>query len=246
VSTDATIIDVIADKFPRFMGDSFAGWRAILQAAFALPVDDAELIERLTKRTKLPTKQVAELYLIAGRRGGKSLVTALIALYLCCYREYPSLVPGETAQFVICSAVKSQARAVKRYFLALMKSRPELAAMVVGETDESVSLSNGIDVVILASNYRTVRSGTVVSAVVDEIAFLKSEDDGASNTDEELIGALLPGMATVENAILVCLSSPHREQGVLYDAYRDHFGNNESEDVLVVQADTRALNPTVK
>jgi len=246
VSGDATILDVIADKFPRFTGDSFAGWRAILAAAFGLPVEDLPLIEKLTARTRLPLRQVAELYLICGRRAGKSLIAALIAVYFTAYRAYPALIPGETAQFVVVSATKGQAKAIKRYYLALLKSRPELAAMVVGETDESVSLSNGIDLVVLAGNYRTVRSGTIVSAIVDEAAFLKSEEDGASNTDEELVGALLPGMATIDDAMLMVLSSPHREQGVLYEAYRDHFGNDESDDVLVVQADTRALNPTVK
>jgi hypothetical protein len=245
-SNEVSILDVIADKFPRFMGESFAGWRAILAAAFGLPVEDMELIEKLTKRTRLPLRQVAELYLVCGRRAGKSLVCALLAVYFTCYRSYPNLIPGETAQFVVVSASKQQAKAVKRYFLGLLRTRPELAAMIVGETDESVSLSNGIDLVVLAGNYRTVRSGTIISSLIDEAAFLRNEEDGSSNTDEELVGALLPGMATIDDAMLMVLSSPYREQGILFDAYREHFGNDASDDVLVVQADTRSLNPTIK
>jgi hypothetical protein len=244
--TQETILDVIRQDFPQFLAESFAGWRAILAAAFGLPIDDMPLIEKLTARTRLPLRQVAELYMVCGRRAGKSLIAALIAVYFTAYRIYPSLVAGETAQFVVVSASKQQAKTIKRYYLGLMRSRPELAAMIQGETDESVSLANGIDLVVLAGNFRTVRGGTVLSAIVDEAAFLRSEEDGAANTDEELIGALLPGMATIPDAMLMVLSSPHREQGVLYEAYRDHFGNDESDDVLVVQADTRTLNPTVQ
>lgn len=244
--TEETILDVIRDDFPQFLAESFAGWRGILAAAFGLPVEDMPLIERLTARTRLPMTQVAELYLVCGRRAGKSLIAALIAVYFTAYRVYPSLVSGETAQFVVVSASKQQAKTIKRYYLGLMRSRPELAAMVKGETEESVSLANGIDLVVLAGNFRTVRGGTILSAIVDEAAFLRSEEDGAANTDEELIGALLPGMATIPDAMLMVLSSPHREQGVLFEAWRDHFGKNESDDVLVVQADTRSLNPTVR
>lgn len=129
--TEETILDVIRDDFPQFLAESFAGWRAILAAAFGLPVEDMPLIERLTARTRLPMKQVAELYLVCGRRAGKSLIAALIAVYFTAYRVYPSLVSGETAQFVVVSASKQQAKTIKRYYLGLMRSRPELAAMVI-------------------------------------------------------------------------------------------------------------------
>jgi hypothetical protein len=50
-------------------------------------------------------------------------------------------------------------------------------------------------------------------------------------------------MATVPGAMLLCASSPYAKRGVLWDAYRRHFGKDGP--VLVWKADTRSMNPTV-
>ena len=45
-----------------------------------------------------PTTQAKEAWLIIGRRGGKSFMMALIAVFLACFRDYrPHLAPGERA-----------------------------------------------------------------------------------------------------------------------------------------------------
>ena len=51
-------------------------------------------------------------------------------------------------------------------------------------------------------------------------------------------------MATVPGALLLCISSPHARRGALWEAYRAHWGQDD-DPVLVWQADTRAMNPTV-
>jgi len=53
----------------------------------------------------------------------------------------------------------------------------------------------------------------------------------------------MPGMATLPDAMLVGISSPYRRAGLLYGKWKRHFGK-DSDDVLVVHAPTRALNPT--
>jgi hypothetical protein len=50
-------------------------------------------------------------------------------------------------------------------------------------------------------------------------------------------------VATIPTAKLLCLSSPYARTGVLYDTYRQHYGKDG--DVLVWQADTRTMNPTI-
>ena len=91
------------------------------------------------------------------------------------------------------------------------------------------------------ASFRTIRGYTVVAAILDELAFWPTDD--AADPDAEIIAALRPAMATVPNAMLLCLSSPYARKGELWRAHRDHFGRDG--DVLVVQAPTRALNPTV-
>ena len=52
-------------------------------------------------------------------------------------------------------------------------------------------------------------------------------------------------MATIPGAMLLCISSPYARRGVLWDVYRRHYGH-EGDPVLVWQADTRSMNPTVE
>ena len=73
-----------------FGGDSWATWRAVLKAAFGLPISKGELetYRALTERQHSPTKAVHELWLLCGRRSGKSIIGAAIAVYLTCVRQY--------------------------------------------------------------------------------------------------------------------------------------------------------------
>ena len=51
-------------------------------------------------------------------------------------------------------------------------------------------------------------------------------------------------MATIPRAMLLCASSPYARRGVLWDAWRRHYGQEESS-VLVWKAPTRTMNPNV-
>src|SRR5262249_8107788 len=63
--------------------------------------------------------------------------------------------------------------------------------------------------------------------------------------DAEIVNAIRPAMATIPGAMLLCASSPYSRRGALYDAWRKHFGK-DGDDVLVWQAPTRTMNPSVR
>src|SRR5271156_5158111 len=90
---------------PWFAGPSWGAWRAVLKAAFALPLDPAEIetVRTLAERNP-PSEPVRELWVIAGRRSGKDSIASLIAAYIAAFRDYrPLLRPGELAH-VLCLA----------------------------------------------------------------------------------------------------------------------------------------------
>jgi hypothetical protein len=88
-----------------------------------------------------------------------------------------------------------------------------------------------------------VRDYAIVAALVDEIAFLPTDDSAVP--DYELINAIGPGMAQFPNAMLLCASSPYAKRGALHDARQRHYGK-DGDPVLVWQAPTRTMNPTVR
>lgn len=116
-----------------------------------------------------------------------------------------------------------------------------LARMMERRTSQEIDLNNRVTIEVHTASFRSVRGYTVLAALCDEIAFWRTDD--SANPDRAILDALRPAMATVPGALLIGLGTPYRRAGALYEAHRDHFG--KAGDVLVVQADTRTMNPTV-
>ena len=230
--------------YPEFLGPSWFAWsRVFLPALFGLPLtgEALELFTTHTGRTQAPSAQAREGWFIVGRRGGKTRITALLAVFLACVKTY-RLSPGERGIVMLPAADRRQARVLKRYIAGLLNQRPEFAAMVLADTAEKISLSDGIDVEIHTSSFKAIRGYTCVAAICDELAFWAT-DEAAANPDVEILNALRPAMATVEGSLLLCLSSPYARRGSLWAAFDRHFGSDG--DVLVINAPTVVMNPTV-
>jgi hypothetical protein len=244
------IISAIDDPMlfaPWFDRDraSWGAWRSFLAALFCLPMSAAELVtyRECTGRTDPPAAPVQESWLICGRRAGKSFTLALIAVYLAAFRDIRSkLAPGERATVMVIAADRKQARVILRYIKGLLTGVPMLARLVERETAESFDLNNGITIEVGTASFRSVRGYSLAAALVDEIAFLRTDEDAAS-PDEEVLTALRPGLATT-GGMLLCASSPYARRGALWDAWRRHYGQND-DPVLAWQAPTRTMNPTV-
>lgn len=227
-----------------FPARSWAAWAVFLHALYGLPMGPSDLAvyQRHTGRQTPPTTPAREGWLICGRRAGKSRVAALVAVYAACFRDYSAvLAPGEVGTLAIIAADRRQARTIMRYIVGFLDAVPMLKAMVTAQTRESITLSNRIVIEVHTASFKAVRGYTLVGVICDEIAFWWDGD--AANPAAEILAGLRPGMATVPGALLLCLTSPYSRRGVVWQAYRQHFG--QDGDVLVWQADTRAMNPTV-
>ncbi|HEV2546260.1 MAG TPA: hypothetical protein VGU20_02895, partial [Stellaceae bacterium] len=241
-----TIIDTITDDALLgrwFEGESWATWRAILRAAEGLPMSDDDLARfRAVAERDPPRKRVRELWVPVGRRGGKDSIASAIATTASLGDYRAMLRPGERATVMCLACDREQARIVYRYIVAYFQENPLLAALVERETDDGLELSNGVEVVVATNSFRAVRGRTIVAAIMDEVAFYRSED--SATPDVETYHAILPAMSTLSSAMLVGISTPYRRAGLLFQKWRDHYGKDDDE-VLVVRGPSRAFNPTL-
>src|SRR2546430_1777313 len=230
-----------------FKGPTWDGWRIFLAALFGLPLTSEQLTlyTKHTGRTTTPTSPLHEAWLCIGRRGGKSFILAVIAVFLACFKDWrPYLGPGEVATIMIIARDRRQARVIKRFITGLLKSIPMLRQVIEGETQETIVLRNSVSIEIHTASFRSTRGYTIVAALLDEIAYWEV-DENSSEPDIEVINAIRPGQATVPGAMLLCASSPHARKGALWSAYSKHFGKDNDE-VLVWQASTRDMNASVR
>jgi hypothetical protein len=248
-----SIVDAMDGVFADyFQGPSWSRWRAILKAAYALPMtgEERDLFYEVAEREP-PTKRVKELWVIGGRRGGKDSIASLIIAHAAAQFDgkrrqiagitLPAMRRGERATVFCLGPDRDTARIVLGYVRAYFDDVPELKAMITRETRDGFELANGVDVIIAASDFRGVRGRSVLCAVLDETAMLR--DELSARPDTELYAALTPGMLTLKDqAMLVGISTPLTKTGLLWQRFAKHYGKNDP-DTLVVRATSLQLNP---
>ncbi len=227
------------------VGPTWEAWRTFWRAVYALPMaeGDCERLARHTGRTAPPTAPVREAWQIVGRRGGKSRMAALSALFQGIRRNYAAiLAPGERGVIPVIAADRQQARSTLGYLRGLVRM-PAFERYVVRVLKDSIELKTGVEIRVGTASFRTVRGYTLIGVVLEEVAFWLSDETGA-NPDSEILAALRPGMATVPDALLLGLSSPYAARGELHKAFTRFTGTDDPSG-LAWNADTLTMNPAV-
>jgi len=244
--TGPTIRDLMTDPDlfgAQFGGESWSAWRALLAGFYGLELTDTEqeTFKALTGLSEAPESAHAELWQVIGRRGGKSQIAALLAVFEAAFRDYSDrLSPGERATVLCICPDRKQARTNMRYIAGLLHSNPMLEKMIEREDKESIELANRTSIEIGTASFRAVRGYTLAAVICDELAFWRSDE--SANPDVEILNALRPAMATLDGR-LIALSSPYARKGALWDTYRAHYA--KPGPILVAQAETRFMNPSL-
>lgn len=226
----------------QFNGDSWSAWRALLAGFYGLELTNEELatFKAITGLSEAPDGPADELWQVIGRRGGKSYIAALLAVFEAAFKDHSDqLAPGEVATVFVVAADRRQARVVMRYVDGLIDNNPMLARMVTKRTTEGIELSNRAVIEVGTCSIRALRGYTLAAAILDEIAFWFS--DGAK-PDREVVASIRPALATLGGP-LIALSSPYARRGMLWDQYRRYHGKPGR--VLVARAPSRTMNPTL-
>ena len=249
MKTHVNIADALAD--PQLLGAAFpdltswATWLVVLKAAFALPLDAAELatFRKVAGDRDPPTRRVRELWCIIGRRSGKSRIAAALADYLATLTDCRSkLAAGEQGVVLVLAPSVDQAKVIRDYCAGAIMASPLLASQLETEpTTNDVRLIDGVSIAVRPNSYRTVRGRTLIASIFDECAYWR--DENSALPDLETYRAVLPALATT-GGMLIGIGSPYRRVGLLHQKHRDVFGVTDDE-VLVVAGESRAFNPTL-
>jgi hypothetical protein len=225
---------------PSFAGDSWDTWRSVLKAAFAEPMNDAEIATfRTVAEREPPKRRVSELACIAGRGGGKDSVASLIASCIAINFK-GKLRPGEVATIMLLAVDREQSGIVKNYITAYFETIPALTKLVKSIDKDGVTLNNGVQIVIATNSYRSVRGRSIVCCIMDEVAFWR--DENFASPDTEVHAAISPGLARMPDSMLILISTAHRRSGLLYERWKSFYGKDD-DDVLVVKGSTQQFNP---
>jgi hypothetical protein len=164
-----TILEAVDDR--NLLGAGIAdqvawrSWRAVVAAAFGLPLDQdgLALYRECTARSDAPITPCQFLWLIVGRRGGKSSAMAILACYLAIFRDgRPYLRRGKRAVVLLVAQDRTQAQILHRYTQGVLAA-PLLSGKVWNITADTIELNGQVVIEVVTRNYRSVVAGLCAS-----------------------------------------------------------------------------------
>ena len=249
------ILKAISDEhlFRSFLQDrkgklsSWLNWSIALRCLYGLPIKSKynQLVMDCTGRDygQLPSDGFRTALFLTGRRSGKSKISALIASYEAALSGREKLLSkGETGLVAVVSPSRFQSQVVKQYIRAVFDT-PMLAREIVKDYRDGFKLNNGVRIAILTADFRLVRGFSLLAAVCDEAAFLGTDAESKVKSDDELITALKPSLASC-NGRLIVISSPYARKGFCWNTYKRYFGKNTAP-TLVWNCPSRVMNHTL-
>ncbi len=224
-------------------GESWAAWRVLLIALMGekLTVAERAIFTLLTSRAMEPGERVDEFWAIVGRRGGKTRAIAVLGAYIAGLVDWTHiLAPGERASLPIISASLYQANKAFQYLDGIFSQVPAFKRLVTGQTADTIQLSTRVDIECRPASFRTIRGGTCVAIIGDEVAFWRS--DNSANPDTEILNAARPSLLTT-GGLLAAITSAYAQRGEAYKTFKDHFGQAGDPKIVVAKASSRTMNP---
>lgn len=223
-----------------------------------------EIYEFLTESKYNPKKlkeiKINKINLICGRRSGKTLLSACIAIYCAISNNWkPFLKKTPFATVLIMSHSREFSDEVLEIIRTLIESSHILSALVNKDKKNTASTMNlkvpwivngtqvqysRVQIKVAAASSKTTRGVAACAILCDEIAFWNL-DEGMKETDDKIMKAVRPAMKQFrEFAMLIKLSSPGIKQGVLYGEYKKDREGELPGTYAVFKAPSWVMTPT--
>src|SRR5262245_55858306 len=240
ITIDTVLLDI--KLLGAALGDvsTWSLWLTTLRAAFGLGLsaEQRTRFAEIAGSRQPPTRRVQELWCVCGRRSGKTKIAAAVSVYIASIERH-TLAVGEVGYVLLLAASRSQASIAFQYVLGYLEASPLLRQQIESVTAEEVRLKGNIIIGVHAGSYRTIRGRTLLAVVGDETSFWR--DETSAQPDVEVFRACAPALVA-SGGIWIGISTGYRKLGLLYQKWRDHFGQ-DSDDVLVVQGPSSLFNP---
>tara|TARA_R110000868_G_C10973188_1_gene771548 strand:+ start:82641 stop:84473 length:1833 start_codon:yes stop_codon:yes gene_type:complete len=173
--------------------------------------------------------------LVVGRRGGKTTLSAMMAIYCAIstnWKQYLSKTPFATV--LVLSHSRDFSDEVLELIRTLIQESPILSRIVNKKKKNTTSTMNlvtpwivdgklqksRVQIKVGAASSKTTRGVAACAVLCDEIAFWNL-DENLKETDEKIMKAVRPATKQFgKKAMIIKLSSPGIKQGVLYGEYQ--------------------------
>lgn len=193
---------------------------------------DSEYVEELARARN-------RINMIIGRRGGKTTISAMLALYCAVRTNWkPYLTKTPAATVAILSHTKELSEEILEIIRGLVEESPVLRRLqdpTKKDTQTTFNLKvpfaepgkdgkpklvwSRVQIKVGAASKRTIRGRAICAMLCDEIAFWNL-DENAKERDDDILRAARPSLLQFKDkSLLIKLSSPGIKQGVLYNEW---------------------------
>jgi hypothetical protein len=181
-----------------------------------------------------------------GRRSGKSLVADILALADAITRDKlrSKLRAHEPRIAAIIAPRLEQSTEHIRNIASMVEASPRLKPLLVTQTNDELSFSNGSVIRAYPCSARSIRGGAWSSCILDELGHYVTSEEGNAAGDR-ILEAALPALAQFGSAgWLVAISTPLWKQGAFYKlCQRAESGRHAY--IHSLHASTTEMNPAV-
>ena len=228
-----------------------------------IEMTEVELYKYMTGKPYIPGLEVTEettinmIDLIVGRRGGKTTLSAMLAIYCAISTNWrPFLRKTPTAHVLILSHSRDFSDEVLDLIRTLIEDSPILSRLINTKAKNRSDTMNlrmpfvvegeieysRVTIKVGAASKKTVRGTAACAVLCDEIAYWNL-DENLKETDADILKAVRPNMKQFgRKAMMIKLSSPGIKQGVLYGEYQKWLEGTLPKNYIIFKAPSWVWN----
>jgi len=250
-------LDPITKKQVRIESETEDGSFLLLDTLMT----EVELYEFMTEKAYDPKKieevKVNKINLICGRRSGKTLLSAIIAIYCSISNNWkPFLKKTPFATVLVMSHSREFSDEILDVIKSLVENSPILTRLINKKAKQTSSTFNlrvpwieknkiiysRVQIKVGAASSKTTRGVAACTVLLDEIAYFNL-DENMKETDVKILKAVRPALKQFGSlAMLIKLSSPGIKQGVLYSEYEMNKKGTLPQSYAVFKAPSWMMN----